>query len=125
MANLSVLVSLGPTNNPVLTVSPDPLTVSAGSNVITWTVNPASPIQGFTFSALNFGPNTPPCFTNLGISNPQISIEDTFTNAANPYEYFLAVIYNSRIYSTPPLAASGTAATPRVDGMGSPTIHNK
>ncbi|MFC4528655.1 hypothetical protein ISN76_16635 [Dyella halodurans] len=124
MANLSVLVSLGPANAPVLTVSPAVLPVSTGNNVITWSVDPASPIQNFVFNALNFGINTPPCFANLRIGNTQITIDDTNTIGANPYEYYVSVLYENRLFATPPVASGGGAADPRAAGRGSPSIHN-
>ena len=130
MPNLSVLVSLGPINNPVVSLDPENLGPEPpGNYVITWSVNPTSPIKNFVFSSLAFNPPTPPCFTNLGISNTQISINDNYsTPATAAYGYTLGVTYNGRIYSSGSGAASagGTGAAPHgVGGMGSPTIHNK
>ncbi|WP_266180867.1 hypothetical protein [Dyella humicola] len=123
MANLSVLVSLDTTKTPPVTTNPEELDVQPGSNVITWSVDPASPIQNFNFSSLHFNPPTPPCFTNMGISNPQITIQDNNTTPVPaPYGYTLGVTYNGRIYNSGSAAAG--AATPRAEGRGSPSIHN-
>jgi hypothetical protein len=121
MANLSVLVSLGPVNNPVLTLKPEELDVPPGTSVITWSIDPESPIQNFTFTSLGFIPPAPPCFVNQHLNGTQISIQDNNTVTAS-YGYILGATYNGRIYT-----AGGEigSAAPRVGGMGSPTIHNK
>jgi len=111
---MAVQVSLDTSVNPPVIVSPRVHDVNSGNQTIKWE---RANNQTFTFTSLSGLPNPP--FSNLSVSDSEITITDNNRSAA-AYGYTIVVTYGGQQYSTAP-----SRPNPREQSNGGPVINNK
>jgi hypothetical protein len=119
-----IQVKLDTSANPPVTTIPTIQSVNRGNAQIQWT--PFSN-QSFTFVSLTGLPNPP--FSNIQVSNAQITADDNNT-AAGEYTYTITVSSGGNTYSTnatlvaDPPGYGRTPPMPIGGGSNTPTIKN-
>jgi len=111
---MAIEVKLNTANNPPVTVQPQIHSVNQGNHTISWV--PFAQ-ENFTFVSLTGLPNPP--FSNLTVTDTQITVSDDNQNTGSAVEYAYVVVVCSD-----GVEYSSATQNPR-EGDGDPTIKNK
>lgn len=111
---MAVQVSLNTSANPPVSVNPQVHDVNQGNQTVKWE---RANNQTFTFASVSGLPNPP--FSNLSVSDSEVTISDDNPGVDAYYLYTIVVNYNGQQYSSAPSRPNPTAQN------SGPSVHNK